>query len=324
MTTDSVYTAHDIPDLFAALPGQLGFVPQESLCVIGTRGPRHRFSFSMRVDLPEEENIDALSRFVVAHLERQDCDGAIVLGVSERPELAGKAVWATELALGEIRPVVSAWATKDRYWTTFDDCDPDGYAYTISPHHRAVVQAVLAGQEILPDRAALERRYQPERTERARWVGAAVDAVALQVAGIVHRANDPGEVGRGVVGPILQAALIGRTPSTGDLAQLIVWTSCEPVRGFALSLVNTETAASLLELWAHVARLAPPELAVAPLTLAACSAYLRGDGAQALVALERALTTEPRDELANIVLRLLQDGVPPSVFAGVLQGGVDR
>ncbi len=319
MTTDSVYTAHDIPDLFAALPGQLGFVPEESLCVIGTRGSRHRFTFSMRVDLPEEEHVGALSRFVVAHLQRQDCDGAIVLGVSERPELAGRAVWATELALGHIRPVVSAWATKDRYWTTFDDCDPDGYAYTISPHHRAVVQAVVAGQEILPDRATLEQRYQPERTERSRWVGAAVDTVALQVAGTVQRESDPGRIGRGVVEPILEAALISRMPSTGDLAQLIVWTSCEPVRRFALRLVNKETAASLLELWAHASRLAPPELAVAPLTLAACCAYLRGDGAQALVALERALATEPQDDLANLVLRLLQDGVRPSVFADLLE-----
>lgn len=324
MTTDSVYTAHDIPDLFAALPGQLGFVPEESLCVIGTRGPRHRFSFSMRVDLPEEEHLGALGRFVVAHLERQDCDGAIVLAVSERPELAGRAVWATELALGDIRPVVSAWATKERYWTTFDDCDPDGYAYEISPHHRAVVQAVLAGQEILPDRATLERRYRPERTERARWVAAAVDTVALQVAGIVQRESEPARVGRRVVAPILEASLIGRSPSTDDLAHLIVWTSCEPVRHFALGLVNTETATSLLELWSHAARLAPPELAVAPLTLAACAAYLRGDGAQALVALERALATEPRDTLANVVLQLLQDGVRPSVFADLLEAGVGQ
>ena len=244
--------------------------------------------------------------------------------MSERPELAGRAVWATELALGGIRPVVSAWATKVRYWTTFDDCDPDGHAYAISPHHPAVVQAVVAGQEILPDRAALERRYQPEQSERARKVAAAVDAVALQVAGTVQRDTDPDRVGRLVVEPILEAALIDRLPSTGDLARLIVWTSSEPVRRFALRLVNKETAASLLELWAHVARLAPPRLAVAPLTLAACAAYLRADGAQALVALERALATEPRDDLANIVLRLLQDGVRPSVFADLLDGDPGR
>lgn len=324
MTTDSVYTAHDIPDLFAALPGQLGFVPEESLCVIATRGPRHRFGFSMRVDLPEEERLRQLAEFVVGHLQRQDCDGAIVLGVSERPELAGKAVWATELALGDIRPVVSAWATKDRYWTTFDDCDPDGYAYDVPPHHRAVVQAVVAGQEILPDRATLVRRYEPERSERARRVGAAVDTVAIEVAGIVHREADAGSVGRRVVAPILEAALIDRLPSAGDLARLIVWTSCEPVRGFALSMITKQSAASLLELWAHAARLAPPELAVAPLTLAACAAYLRGDGAQALVALERALATEPRDLLATTVLTILQDGVPPTEFADLIEAAVGR
>ena len=186
------------------------------------------------------------------------------------------------------------------------------------------MQAVVAGQEILPDRATLERRYQPERTERARWVAAAVDTVALEVAGVVHREADPGAVGRRVLEPILEAALIGRLPSPGELAELIVWTSCEPVRRFALGLLNRETATSLLELWAHVARLAPPGLAVAPLTLAACAAYLRGDGAQALVALERALATEPRDELATIVLRLLQDGVRPSVFGDLLEGGAAR
>ena len=319
MTSTPLFTAHDVPDLIALLPTRLGFVPRESLCAIATSGPRHRFGFSMRIDVPESvEAVPALARHVCAHLARQGAEGAIVVAVSERPEIAGPLVWAVEDSLGPVLPVVSGWATKDRYWTTFDDCDPAGNPYEIPDHHLAVVQAVAAGQEILPDREALERRYQPEQSERRRWMTCAVDSVALDVARRIGiDGGDPETLGRRELGPILQAALLGRAPDEGEVLRVVVWMTSLPVRDVAWGLINRETARDFLTFWAHAARLAPPGFEAGPLCLAGFSAYLCGDGAQALIALQRASALDPDYSLAGLLLEALTQGVPPDRLESV-------
>ncbi|WP_374999405.1 DUF4192 domain-containing protein [Aeromicrobium sp. CTD01-1L150] len=312
MTSSSLFTAHDVPDLIAALPTCFGFVPQESLCAISTSGPRNRFGFSVRVDLPEEDHVEQVADHVAMHLQRQGAEGAIIVAVSERPELAGRAVWALERALDPVLPVVSAWATEERYWTTFDDCDPRGHPYEPSPHHLAVVQAVAAGQQILPDRASLERRYLPERSARREWIARSLDAMTLEVASRMHQSEVPAEeLGRLDVEPILEGALLGRTPCEGDVLRLALWMSTVSVRDFAWRWINRETARDMLTLWAHVARLAPPGLEPGPLCLAAVSAYVQGDGAQALIAAERAQGLDPDYALAGLIVQCLQAGVHP-------------
>ncbi len=320
MTSSPLFTAHDVPDLVAALPTRFGFVPQESLCVIATSGPRHRFGFSLRVDVPASiDLVPVVAGHVCGHLVRQGAEGAIVVAVSERPEIAGPLVWAVEHSLGPVRPVVSAWATSERYWTTFEDCDAEGYAYTVAPGHLAVVQAVAAGQEILPDRASLERRYLPEQSARRRWIERTVDAVALDVARrTAVGGSEARDLGREEVEPILEAALLGRVPDEGAVVRLVVWMTSLPVRDAARRWINRETARDLLTLWAHVARLAPPGFEAGPLSLAGLSAYVCGDGAQALIALERACGLAPDDRLAEHLLLALTQGVPPSEMKEVL------
>ena len=73
--TPSVYTAHDIPDLFNALPTLFGFGITESLVAVATRGPRRRFGFRLRVDIPAPEHVDELARIVVGHLRHQGAEG---------------------------------------------------------------------------------------------------------------------------------------------------------------------------------------------------------------------------------------------------------
>ncbi|MGJ9412540.1 DUF4192 domain-containing protein [Aeromicrobium sp. CF4.19] len=318
MSSSSLFTAHDVPDLIGALPTRFGFVPEESVCVIATSGPRCRLGFSLRLDLPDAHSIVPAAEHVVGHLRRQDAEGAIIIAVSQRPELAGPAVWAVEQALGDIAPVVSAWATTTRYWTTFHDCDPEGYPYEPSPHHRAVVAAIAAGQEILPDRAALERRFQPEQSARRRWLERTVDGVALDAARQIAVADAPAvEVGRRVLEPVLERALLGQTPTDGEVLQLAVWVTTLPVRDFVWGWINRETAHDMLALWAHVARLAPVGLAAGPLCLAALAAYLRGDGAQALIAAERARDLEPHYTLASLVIDALERGISPQEMGRV-------
>ena len=64
----------------------------------------------------------------------------------------------------------------------------------------------------------------------------------------------------------------------------------------------------------ELSRLAPPELAAPPYTLLAAAVYLRGNGALAGMALERALAVEPDYSLARLLDEALMRQVPPSVL----------
>ena len=66
--TPTVYTAHDVPDLINSLPTLFGFAPSESLIGIATSGPRRRFGFRLRVDIPDPHDIDELAGLVAGHL----------------------------------------------------------------------------------------------------------------------------------------------------------------------------------------------------------------------------------------------------------------
>lgn len=315
--TSPVFTAHGVPDLIGALPTRFGFVPEESLCVIATSGPRHRFGFSMRLDLPRDPgDVDVVVRTVTHHLRNQGAEGAIIIAVSATPELAEPVVRATEQALGDVRPVVSAWADGTRYWTTFDDCDPLGHPYVSSDHDLAVVHAVAEGQEILGSRAELVARFAPVTGERARWLDACIDDVVLDIASTLQRRadGDSAAAGRTELLPLLERCLGGSRISDGDTLRMCVWVSSVLVRDVVWQRIRRENARPMLRVWAHVARHAPPPFEPGPLCLAAFAAYLVGDGAQALIALERALEVDPDYSMASLLLQALQGGLPPQAF----------
>lgn len=82
------FVAHDVSDLLNALPTLFGFRPSESLVAVATNGPRRRFGFRMRVDLPPQEQVDPLARLVSRHLRHQGAEGAVLVAVTERQDIA--------------------------------------------------------------------------------------------------------------------------------------------------------------------------------------------------------------------------------------------
>ena len=139
--TPSVYTAHDIPDLLNTVPTLFGFWPQESLVAVATRGPRRRFGFRMRVDIPARESVQDLAGIVVGHLANQGAEGAILIAVTQQQEIARDLLAAIERQLPPITVIVAARADGERYWSDEPGFPTEGIAYETSDHHLAVVQA---------------------------------------------------------------------------------------------------------------------------------------------------------------------------------------
>jgi hypothetical protein len=97
-----------------------------------------------------------------------------------------------------------------------------------------------------------------------------------------------------------------------EVADLAVWAQAIPVRDAAWSLMTCSHASRHRSLWEQVLRRAraPYEPAVA--CLAAFAAWLEGNGALALCALDRARAADPGYSMASLIEEVIGSAVPPS------------
>lgn len=311
--TPTIYTAHDVPDLINSLPTLFGFTPCESLVGIATTGERRRFGFRLRVDLPEEREVDALGSLVAQHLQHQGAEGAVVIAVTDRQDIAALVLAAVERALPPVELVVGVRATRTHYWTTDAGFPADGIPYVTSGHHLSIVKAVAAGQEILPDRQALVDRFRAVEGSRRESFLRATEEVLRDVIPLIGRAGDAdlADIGMRDVGPILERGSVHKLDDA-DLVRLSVWMSSVAVRDAVWARITRENANPMLSLLTQASRSVVPPFEPAVLSLAAFAAWLTGDGAQALIAVERALEADPDYSMAGLILRLLEGGVSPS------------
>ena len=312
--TPSVYTAHDIPDLLNTLPTLFGFRPEESLVAVSTRGPRRRFGFRLRVDIPAPEDVEQLAEVVVGHLDRQGAEGAIFLAVTQEQEVARDLLAAIERHLPPIDLIVAVRADGERYWSDEPGFPPEGIPYETSDHHLAVVQAIAAGQQILPDRQALVDRFAAVSEPRRRWLERAADEVLRQVVPLIARTPDGQLAAAGMqqVQPILDRGLAGERLADDDVTRFAVWMSAIEVRDEVWGQFTADNADDMLRFLTLVSRSVVPPFEAAVLSLTAFAAWLTGDGAQSLIAVERALNADRAYSMARLMLQLLEGGVSPS------------
>lgn len=316
--TPTTYTAHDIPDLINAVPTLFGFRPTESLIAVATHGPRRRFGFRLRVDIPGPENVDALAAVVVGHLTRQNAEGAIFIAVTEQQETARALLGVIEKELGDIVLIVAARADGHRYWSDEPGFPAEGIAYETSDHHLSIVRAVASGQAILPDREALVDRFRPVEGPRRRWLENAAEAMIAQVVPRVSRCKE-GELaalGIGEIQPIIDRGLAGNDLDDEAIVGFFIWASAIGVRDEVWAQITRDNAARMLRLLTLVSRSTIVPFEPAVLSLAAFAAWLSGDGAQALIAVERALTADPAYSMGRLILQMLESGLSPDAWEG--------
>lgn len=112
----------------------------------------------------------------------------------------------------------------------------------------------------------------------------------------------------------------GSTTVLGDVevARLGWAVTATEVRDRALGLAVGPAAAAAEAVWTELVRRLPVPLDAAPATLLAATAYARGQGALAGVALHRALASQPACALAQLLEQALRTGLPPSELRGLL------
>ncbi|MGY2082463.1 DUF4192 domain-containing protein [Blastococcus sp. SYSU DS0539] len=328
----------DPGEVAAALPHLLGFHPSESVVLIGLGGPSGgRVGLTVRGDIPPSGDGAAAARLLARSLRTDDPVAALLVVVSEaaddrtRPD-EGPApgtdlphrdlVHDLVLALAAVDvPVRDVLLVRRGRWWSYDCphpcCAPSGGTPLPGGVSALAAASVTTGQVVAADRSALASRLSAppgarESLRRACARVAAERASSRGAAGPVVPADGSGTVVRQAVARSRPGAPDPAGPLDDDELARLLWALQDlGVRDRALQLALEEDAAAAELLWTECTRRAPAPLDAAPATLLAVSAWLRGDGALANVALDRALGSDPGYALARLLGQGLAACLPP-------------
>ncbi|MGY4651925.1 DUF4192 domain-containing protein [Mycobacterium sp. URHB0021] len=304
--------------LIAALPAVLGFVPEKSLVLVTV--DRGEMECVMRVDL-SDALADSVGQIAdVAAAASPDAAIAVIVdddGAACRMcnddyrQLAGAlttalAGYGIELLAAH---VVDRVAEGGR-WHCADGCGSSGMVDDPSASPLAMA-AVLEG-----------RRLYARRAELQEVIDLADSARSAALATTIRRGTQRGRSGddrseaaarRDIHGAIAAATRVSRGEALTDteLARLARSLTDTRVRDTLYALAVGQTADAAEALWATLARTLPEPWRVEALVLLAFSAYARGDGPLAGVALEAALRCDPAHRMAGMLDSALQSGMRP-------------
>jgi hypothetical protein len=313
--------------VLAVVPHMLGFYPSRSLVVLGL-GPRQRVVVTFRYDLPDppaDDIADDIADHACYVLGREHITAALLVGYGPEELVAPVVASTARCLIGsgvDVHEVLRA--DSGRFWSMLCDnascCPPEGRSYDPGSHPAAaaLTKAGLAAQ---PDREALARTLQRPAGSAER-IGRATRTAQLRLSQLVdygEAAGDPvpklraTRTGRKEVQHAIRRYRSGgRIDSIEHLAWLAVLIADLRVRDDAWARMGPAHCADHCRLWTDIVRSAAAEFVPAPASLLAFTAWQSGNGALAVMAIERALTADPIYSMAHLLDSAVQAALPPS------------
>lgn len=317
-------------EIVASLPYLLGFHPHESLVLIGLGGTPRTVCLTVRVDLPAAEGRRPVAEHLAAHLAHagaRDVLAVVVTDAEAPPSGEGDLVAAIRAAVRPRRIQLTdiLWVRAGRWRSLLcrdESCCPvEGTPVDPAAASELAAVSVVLGDVVHASREDLEVSLRPvagaERTELDRtfewvsrqllgelaargWEAVAEDSILLLAEAVADRVEGADSLGTAVV------------------ARLALGLADVRVRDRALTWAEGELAEAAESLWVELVRRASAPYGAAPATLLAAHAYLRGNGAYARMALDRALASDPNYSLAALLSDGLARGVPPRALRAAL------
>ncbi len=319
MTTPSAHDFHSNRPgaLIAAIPAVLGFVPEKSLVLLTVEDGE--MGAVLRVDLTDElcDHLDGMAAAAAAGYADHaiavivDEDGASCRMCNDEHRVLAVAV---EDVLDEHGIELLGTYVVDRVeagarWHCADGRADRGIVDDPKASPMAMA-AVLDGRRLYLRRADLQDLIATADPVRA----AALHAViAAHVDSDVYEdrrnadVRDDIEHARDAVAHVVD----GRPPSDADMARLAYGLTDPQVRDTLYALAVGADAEGAEALWVTLSRSLPEPWRVEALVQLAFSAYARGDGPLAGVALEAALRCDPLHRMAGMLDQALQSGMRP-------------
>ncbi|SEC26624.1 protein of unknown function [Amycolatopsis tolypomycina] len=326
MTATTPADLRDPAQLLAALPYLIGFRPAKSVVLIGHEDPGDTPGLVLRGDLPRREHRVHQARALAARFAAGRHIGVTlaVVGGHRRP---GKPPphrdFVDELAaaLGERDlPVLHA------LWTPAISTGAPWACYRLEecagalPDLRTTVIAAAAteyGTVAFDSREELEALLAPRTPE----------AVARRADRLSRMTSPPWPVATRVneAASVVRAAFVRQRKGEGALTdEEAILLACAlrlpEIRDACLAMAvppKTTQAREAERLWLTLVRETPAPDRAEAATLLGFTAYMRGDGAFAGMALDNALEAQPGHVLASLLKRVLHHGTPPKVIRGL-------
>jgi hypothetical protein len=315
-TTPQTLRIQCTEDLIAASAVVLGFYPADDVVMITADGDH---VFHARTDLPVRPDPG-----LAAHVAEMLVEPAVRNGVRRvafaffsDDERVVSRVWSAirrGCAAHGIELVDAFRADGRRYYPLQGERwrREVGVAYDVGSHP-FVVEAVLHGQVIERNRAAVVARAAPDR-DAQRAVTAGLERSHL------HERPPPGtgaerlRWGRWLRLMVEQHVRAGTSPSDEEVG-FFGWAVQDlRVRDAAWALIEREDAAAHESFWLDVTRRVPDRLVPGPAALLGWAAWQAGHGALAWVAVDRCREVAPDYALAAILARCLDQAIPPDRF----------
>lgn len=335
-------------ELLAALPHLVGFTPVDSLVVLTLRGAEGDSSLgsALRMDLPcvtrhaeavrylfdgplAAQRTDALLAIVIgarrSHRCREHCLPGCVAAAEANEQLSADAGLhehaelphaeligcleqaAHQAGMGFVHGLWAPEVATGAPWRCFRDSDCQGELPDVRSSSVAAAMTA-AGVVAFRDRDELAGLVAPESTAIREWRSERLDTMLREREDMGERPVRD-EV-RTVFGAIERTGR-GGALTEDDLLRVLLAVSQSQIRDLVLGTALGEKAAAAEQLWLTLVRKAPePEVADVA-ALLAFSAYLRGDGALASVALERIENCRPEHTLGLLLRQAINAGLPP-------------
>jgi len=318
MTTHTATELNSPHDLLAAVPFMVGYHPQDSLVAMALRDDK--VVMAMRVDFPDSENINAISKTIALHLVREKASEAIIVGYL--PTTVGGSD-----PLLVVREIISGYSItikecievregrfRSSLCADLECCPPEGNPVPELSDSRVTAEQVAAGNPLpFIDLDEMKRSIAAHRIDKellkAIKAVAEIDYESDQVNALQREgANAINQISLAFIrdGVVLDKALI---------ALVLVRLHDLQVRDYAMGFTSEKSDDQLWDMWRWLLRIAPKGYVAPVAVIFATSSYERGDGALAQRALDRAFEDSPKYQMAKLLRRTFAAGWPPSAFS---------
>lgn len=312
----------DVGEIAAGLPHLLGFHPRESVVLLGLGGESgRRVGLTVRADIPPREHDRALARMLSGGLSTDRPEGALVFVVSEEPDgkVAGKPALPHHHLVREMCGalarsgvgIADTVLVRDGRWWSYDCADACCASGAGTPLPAGVteleVASVATGSVVAAGREDLVARIAAPPDQDSTAMASTCARVGVQLSTDLRDTGPEPIAAESWAAVMAGIARCRPAPGAGvalsdeDVARIVWGLRDGAVRDLAIELALGGEPAAAEQLWTECTRRAPSPLDAAPATLLAISAWLRGDGAMANIALDRALASAPGYALAGLL-----------------------
>ncbi|MFC4858517.1 DUF4192 family protein [Actinophytocola glycyrrhizae] len=333
MTTSPSHThiaRHDLSAMTAGIPAMIGFPPTDSLVLFTFRpGLAPTVGTTMRVDLPAPEHVEAVTAQLVAATRLNEAVAALAVVTGGTADEHRPLVDALRKAYADndIQLIHASWVRTlshgERWQCYLDpqctDTIPDPQASTWA------TATAIAGDVTYRNREDMAAQLAPDPPETLARREELLDAHLRNPSTPYTGADLEADVTL-VTNMLTDAERTPELPTLTDrqVVRLARALSHPEVKDECMAAALTETPHSAERLWTVLVRALPAPERAEPAVLLALSAYLRGAGVLAALAVRTALDANPGQALAVLLHMALTRGLPPHHLRSLLVESILR